>query len=395
VFEAKIHSRSASMLRGELIDAASYPHLANDWTHLEAHADGSPFNSWAWVSTWLEHLPKSLRPLVFSARVERQVVALAILIEAPEKGVRKLFGTRSFHLQETDDCELDEITIEYAGLLVLDEWKEAAYRSLLSLLQEQAKAWRCFRISASADAAAVVASLPPRMHAYCIRELPSYGIHLASLQQSGKDYVSSLNSRTRRGIRQTLRAYEALGRLVTEVACDAEQALEWLAEMEVLHQAHWQSKGKSGSFGSAFFGTFHRALIKRHTHSGLTQIMRIKAGDRVVGYLYNLQWRKTIFFYNSGLNYGLLERNDRPGFLAQCLSIEAHLAAGIEHYDFLAGDQPYKSALGLEKRVLHWISIRPAGWRLSCEQAAYSLLRRTFPSPLAATLQAPSIDAID
>lgn len=375
---------------GKLISLDRYPDLAADWQRLEQTADGTPFTSWIWVSIWLHHLPETIRPIVFCAHDRNGLVALSLLVEAPERGFRRVFGRRSLHMQETGNRDLDEITIEYAGLLVLPGHATGAYAALFAALSEMDSNWRSLHLSASEDAALILDALPDSLRAYCNNEQATHRVNLAALRESGQDYVTSLGSRTRRGLRQTRRSYEELGELSVEVARDAGQALIWLDQMRALHQAHWQSKGQAGSFASAFFCAFHRDLIRAGTASGLTQMMRIKAGSSTVGFLYNLTWKNHVYFYNSGLSYGLLSRNDRPGFIAQWLAIESHAAAGMDIYDFLAGDQPYKLALGSEMRALHWIAIRPAGWRLASERALSGLTLRNTSRPLAIVIQKSS-----
>ena len=50
-------------LSGELLPLEQCPWLAAEWMALERRADCSPFSSWHWVSTWLEQLPPTVRPL--------------------------------------------------------------------------------------------------------------------------------------------------------------------------------------------------------------------------------------------------------------------------------------------------------------------------------------------
>ena len=128
-------TRSASGgVHTELLAPDQCPGLEADWTTLAAAHGVSPFSSWAWVSTWLRNLPADVSPRVFRARDPHGVLALGVIVSAPERGIGRLFGRRSLLLQETGDPMLDEITIEYAGLLVRDNLHAQAYRALFSHL---------------------------------------------------------------------------------------------------------------------------------------------------------------------------------------------------------------------------------------------------------------------
>lgn len=374
-------------VRTELIAVDRCPELAADWMRLEAQAEGSPFTCWAWVSTWLALLPDTCRPWVFRASDATGTFALGLLLEAPERGIGRLFGSHSLLLQETGQAELDEITIEYAGLLVRKGAQAAGYAALFGALDAGGgpnAGWRRLRISAAAHADAVAAALPPTMEAGCVESRPSYFVDLDQLRGTGRSYYASLPGKIRGSVNQARRAYGAVGELNAQTATDARTALAWLDELAALHTRYWNGKGLPGSFASGFFTRFHRALVGAGTATGFTRITRVSAGPLLVGYIYSLLWRNRLYYYNSGLNYGAVPRHDRPGLACLHAVVEQALADGLEQFDFLAGAQDYKRRLANDARQLHWIDIRRRGLRPAGERLLARLLRRrTFGQPLA------------
>ncbi len=252
----------------------------------------------------------------------------------------------------------------------------AGYRALFDALAAARRPWRRLRISGCTATASVLEALPPGLGAFELSASPAYVVDLAALRASGTEYVTTLGPRTRAGLRRTRRAYEAVGEPLLEVARDVDTGLAWFGELRRLHERHWQAKGEGGAFAHAGFEPFHRDLIRRGTADGFTRLSRVRAGDLVVGYLYDLVWRDRAYFYNGGLAYGALHPNDRPGYLAQWLSIERHLADGRAVYEFMAGDQEYKRTLGADPRPVQWLEIRPLGWRLGAERALARLACR-------------------
>ncbi|MGA8278301.1 MAG: GNAT family N-acetyltransferase [Rhodanobacteraceae bacterium] len=380
------------LVTGELVTVEKYPDLGSDWVSLEGVADGSPFTSWAWVSVWLRHLPARYRPMVFRACDPTGLVALGLLVDVPERGIKRLFGNRSIRMQETGATDLDEVTIEYTGLLIRRGAETRAYAALFDELTRRDRRWRSLRISASSHARAVCEALPRPLCAFSANTQPCYLVDLAQLRREGGNYPACLSSRTRNLLRKTRRAYEALGPVRMAVAHEPRQALDWLGEMRMLHDRHWQSKGLRGSFASRFFCAFHSDLVRAGTRGGLTQLLRVSAGPATIGYLYNLLWRKRVYFYNTGLNYGVLDRHDRPGYLGHLLAIEKYLVEGADSYDFLAGDQQYKRSLGTHPVALHWIDIRPRGWRLDLEHTLRAMSRRPLSDLLARGSIGPAAD---
>lgn len=379
----------ASAIRAELVAVDAYPGLAVDWIRLESRSEASPFTSWSWVSTWLALLPATCRPLVFRASDETGVFALCLLVRAPERGMGRLFGSHSLLLQETGDAGVDQVTIEYAGLLVRTGAETAGYKALFEAIGHLGRGWRRLRISATAHADAIVSALRSGLDAASIDARPSYFVDLAALRAAGCSYHASLGANIRGSLNQTRRGYSAHGELRAEVAEDASTALAWLEEMAALHTSYWNSKGKPGSFSSPFFCRFHRSLVGAGSATGFTRMTRVRAGPLTIGYVYNLAWRNRIYYYNSGLNYGALPRHDRPGLAALHATIEQALIEGWSQFDFLAGAQEYKRRLATDARRLHWVDIRRQGARMSGERLVARVLgKNTFGVPLASALAA-------
>lgn len=362
-------------LHGELLPVDRCPGLAADWQRLQDEGP-SPFTSWHWVSTWLDTLPAAVRPLVFRASRGGRTHALGLLVEAPEHGAARWFGRSSWHLQETGAPDLDEITIEYGGLLAAEADLAAAYRALLRALGQRSSDWRRLRIPTSAQGEAIAAGLPAGMEALSVRARSCFRVDLAAVRAAPGGYPGVLGRSTRAMVRQTVRAYASLGPLVAETARDPTTALAWFDELERLHTRSWNARGEGGSFAHPFFGRFHRALLARAAGDGFARVVRVGAGAGLVGYLYNLAWRGTVFYYNAGLNYGLLPRGDRPGIAALHAAIEAAAGGGEDVFDFLAGEQDYKRRLATGAVALHSIDVRRTGVRTAAEHLGAGLARR-------------------
>lgn len=353
------------------------PRLALDWAEMESRAETSPFSSWAWTSTWLDHIPAECEATVFRASDETGLLALTVLAHSPERSLRRRLGGRVFYLQETGDATMDRLTLEYGGLLARRGAEERAYAAFFAAMKKR-RHWRALRINASTHAHHVLAALPRQLVAYGTQRRPSFLVDLDALRAAQRSYVDSLASgNTRYKLRRTLKEYTAQGEVRMDVADTPERALAYLDELTLLHEKYWESKGRRGSFGDAFFQRFHRDFIGRHAASGLAQLSCIRAGELVVGYCYHLVWDRRVYYYNSGLNYGALQRHDQPGYLAHLVAIENYLAKGMRSYDFLAGESTYKRALSTQANTLDWIAIKPRGWQLAADHALALLGART------------------
>ena len=90
--------------------------VERDWRDLEGRSDRSFFMSWSWMGAWLGALPSHVRPELLRVESQGRIVALGVLVG---RLIRRhgVFLSRALFLNSTGDPHLDELTIEYNGLL--------------------------------------------------------------------------------------------------------------------------------------------------------------------------------------------------------------------------------------------------------------------------------------
>jgi CelD/BcsL family acetyltransferase involved in cellulose biosynthesis len=181
------------------------------------------------------------------------------------------------------------------------------------------------------------------------RFAPSVG--LAAL---GGAYLDTLSANTRAQIRRSQRLYGPELRLSR--AESLEQALAYFNELAALHQAAWIGRGKPGAFGAARMRQFHSALIARAWPRGQADLLRIAAGPRPIGLLYNFIRDGKVLSYQSGFA-PTGDAREKPGLVCHTLAIEYYAAAGHRCYDLLAGADRYKLSLASGGEMLHWATL--------------------------------------
>jgi CelD/BcsL family acetyltransferase involved in cellulose biosynthesis len=344
--------------------------LAGSWHDLEARADCSFFLSWQWIGCWLRET--DLHPAVLVGRLDGKVVALALF------AVRRMWRHRWLHahtifLHETGDQALDINSIEYNGILVDRSLGAAAIEQCLDFLigtrvvGSSSVAWdELYLGGVPMDYIESLerCGLPLRIAA----QKPTSAIDFAALRAKQRSYLADLSANTRYQIRRSIRLYEKRGPLRLDVAGDAAQALAFLDELKVLHQRHWEGRGKDGAFSYPFLERFHRSLIARCLPEGNVELLRISAGGEPIGYLYNFIWRGWVGTYMSGFAYEDDARL-KPGLVSYYLCAERHLANGMRVQDFLAGAYRYKTSLGKPGPDMFWLAVQRPRLRFRLESA--------------------------
>lgn len=345
--------------------------LAGRWLDLERRSDGSFFQSWAWIGCWLRHLHADLAPRLLAVSVGPEVVGLGVLV-AHRKTRHGLLRARGLHLNETGDPCVDPLGLEYNGLLVDRRVSRADVACrCLSWLVERETGWDELNLGGlEAEVAELWGKAASEISlAVRVRAKERCGrVDLMDLRRKGGDYLGRLSSNTRQQIRRSMRLYETTGPLRLELAQTIEDAFGTLEDLKELHQAYWTKKGHPGAFARGFFEPFHRDLISTRFGAGEIQLLRISAGSRLIGCLYNFVRNGRIYAYQSGFDYDSDPRL-KPGLVSHCLAIHHNLEQGARIYDFMAGDSRHKRSLGTDSHELTWLVVQRPYAGLQIENA--------------------------
>jgi CelD/BcsL family acetyltransferase involved in cellulose biosynthesis len=341
--------------------------IEREWRELETVAHPSFFTSWHWIGTLLAILPEASRPTLLRGSVQGETVALALLGARVVHRRHGLIRSRSLYLNETGDPIFDSLTIEHNGLLVASTLEQAALGALIGWFAERGAYADELHISGSllrAPETAVEASGLGRSEIV----VPSYCVELRHLTQGGGELVPVLSANARQQLRRAIRYFERSGSLELRRAATVTEAHEFFAALKELHSASWERRGKPHAFTRAFFEPFHQLLIKRCIDTGATQLLRVSAGARAIGYLYNFRLNNHIYAYQSGFAYD--EGAARPGVVTHALAITEAYRSGAVIYDFMAGRDRLKESFATRCEPMLWQVIQQPRLALRLEHFA-------------------------
>jgi CelD/BcsL family acetyltransferase involved in cellulose biosynthesis len=220
----------------------------------------------------------------------------------------------------------------------------------------------------------------------CVRELsePAYRVDLSSLRSSGRAFLDTVGAQTRSAVRRSLRLYQGLGEVLISAAADLPQALQFLDRLKHFHQLGWSARGQPGAFANPMFERFHQRLLAAAWPAGQVQLLRVTAGREEVGYLYNFVESGQMLAYQSGFHFALTERNHHPGLVTHALAVQQALEAGLDGYDFLAGQARYKQQLSHQTYTTATFTLHRPSLGLRLEQA-WRRIRARFTPPVSAS----------
>lgn len=372
--------------------------LQADWLALESRSRASFFTSWAWIGVWLDTLPTAVRPRLLQARQGAQVVGMALVVDGP---ARRRFGLRfcsTAFLHATGQPELDILTVEHNDFLLDAEQADAVRAAMaghwLAQLQGVTEVTLPGLAGSGWPAGAEQAGRRTVTREDWVRR--SYAVDLLAVRAAGGDFLKLISANSRSQIRRSMKEYGRVGELTLEAATTVVQGLDWLDRLAALHQAHWVAQGEPGAFSNPFFTRFHRSLVERHLLDGGVQLLRLAVGEHDLAFLYSFVRGGRVYFYQSGLEYGLIEKHARPGLVAHVLAAQYNAAQGHDVYDFMAGESRYKVNLATLAEQMTWTTLRTSAWRFDLEAALRRRRQRKAVAEAAnPSLVAPASDAAD
>ena len=350
----------------EIADIAA---LERRWRAVEEEADApSFFLRWTWIGSWLNALAAAGIPLprLLVIGGADGDVALALIGEGR---VRRLFGAvPAIRLNEAGHGEGNRTFIEYNGLLTRAGAEAEAERAFCAALAAR-KDWRALYLSGVEPSPAPLPGMDGIRRRVLRDAAPVRFVDLAAVRANGGDYPALLSANTRGQIRRSIRE-EAAG-LAIDRAEDAETAGQWLAEMRRLNAG----KHRNNAWESALFLDFAGRIARAGLADGSVDLLRLRAGGDVPGYLLNFVWGGQAMNYQSAFAPPR-STHSKPGLTGHAAAVGHYAARGLARYSFLAGRDRYKQSLSTDAETLHWWTLERFDWRLEAEALARRLLRR-------------------
>jgi Acetyltransferase (GNAT) domain len=358
-----------------LSDLSSIEDVKQLWRGLDSDIPGSFFTAWPWIGTWLSLLPSFVTPQLL--RLERDGQCCGAAIAVRRKSRRHGIVTSShLHINETGDPQFDCLTIEHNGFAGRKPGDNAAWQALLDWFGTG---------TAEVDELSIPgmtheitnADLGPQL---CrAEETVAYRVDLASIRNAGGAIGRVLSPNARQQLNSSIRALAASGPLRLEAAKDADEALLFFDGLKRLHIRSWTRRRQKHGFTYPFTERFHRKLIEHCMPRGEVELLRLSAGTREFGYLYNFCYNGVAYAYQSGLDDE--DRHLRPGYVAHALAIERATALGASTYDFMAGSNRVKERFATDRYPMRWYTIQKPLLRFKAEQAARDVKRWLLNSP--------------
>ena len=343
-------------------DAARLETLKKDFARL---SNGATMQRLSWLMPWWNAYQATYRLHVLVAHRGESVCGIMPLAETTSAvtgrslvfmGSGKVCSDDRGILAQPSDNE--EVAVSFAKWLMESpdccRWDQLDFDGV----RQDNQAMECFGV--------VIESLTGSQ----IERKQSPSCWAASFEGGYDSYLSRLSKRARKIVQEAASTiYSGKGKF--ELAQTHEQALEFVREIERMHQARWKEQGIEGCFSKSEFSHFLGGTIRTMWQDpwcsenaaseaeSQAQYQRVLVGllsiDGVVAAgSICFRDRDAVAMYLVGMNPELAE--SRPGWMLNTCFIKQAIELGCTSFDFLRGDEEYKERLGGVPAVQHrWV----------------------------------------
>ncbi|HEV2968624.1 MAG TPA: GNAT family N-acetyltransferase, partial [Pirellulales bacterium] len=179
-----------------------------------------------------------------------------------------------------------------------------------------------------------------------------------TLPSTWEKYLAMLSKCHRKQLRRLDRDYFRSGRAVVHWVRQPRDLERALAILVDLHQRRWQKRGQAGCFASPRFLAFHSELAARLLPRNDLLMSWLEMDGRPIAAEYHLAGSRVVYAYQSGIDPDRLAH--QPGRLSNLAAIRRAIERGDQFFDFLRGDEPYKSHWRAAPRATYDAMIVPS-----------------------------------
>jgi CelD/BcsL family acetyltransferase involved in cellulose biosynthesis len=303
------------MLRTAVVSGAEcFEELRAEWQELvDSSPTATPFQTWEWQSTWFRHYRRTKRALLVTVREGNDLVGLMPLTRTagPWRTVRAMGSSASDYLHPAARSGYEEaVSAQVAARL-----REMRSVDLIDLHQ-------------------IRETQPLAQHAPATTKIAQATCLLLDLPHTFDAYLAGLSKSLRYDVRRLERDPRASVEPVS--AENLDQGLQVFFEQ---HRRRWRSRGQLGAFFKKS-ERFHQDWAELAIRRGWLWLSLLKLDGAPVGAIYAMRLGSTCYYYQAGFDPAAAAIS--PGTLLVAETIRRSIEEGIEHFDFLRGDEPYK-----------------------------------------------------
>ena len=294
------------------------------------------FSQSNWIKAWLQSVDKL--PDVYMFYLDGKAIGLASI------GTRifnPLLPLREGFLNQTGMLEDDQVWVEYNEIYCIEEYKEQCVNALLRAFFKSKTNLR-LTLSMLSDSGLWHTPMRKRSLKYSSKKVLGYKANLESWCENKKEF-NFISCNTRRQLSRSLKTLNNHSGNIKFTFATRESATDYFDELGKLHVKKWGKTNEGSGFENPKFISHHLKFIENNWSH--VDLIKVSAGNHLLGFIYNIIQRDTVYFYCSGINHDVPHKHIKPGYTIHHQLMMHYKNNGYVWYDFLGGEDQYKKSL--------------------------------------------------
>ena len=317
-------------------------------------SDPHPFLSHRWLLTWWECFAGTAALRVLVVRKAGTPIAIAPLVE---RSVR-MYGTRVRALELAANDHTPRFD------LILTQDPAEACQAIADHLRAHAGEWDLVLLRQ------VPTSSPALPHLKVLAAACGWPIGVRPADDSPyvpfsgtwSTYTAQLSRNHRSKIRKGFNRIRQLGRVDLEVVSKPEGVPEALDDGLRIEAAAWKARNGTAMSSHPDVRRFYERLADRTAACGTLRLIFLRVAGRRIAFAYALEDRNRLYVLKAGYDPEFARCS--PYNLLCALVFEDGFARGLDEYEFLGGNEPWKRDWTTQTRPHCWVYVFNAGARL-------------------------------
>ena len=319
-----------------------FSRLTARWTDLlQVSESRGIFLTWEWLYEWTQQYLGDNRLLILVVEDEAHMIrGIAPLY------VRSIPSVLGIGCRELAFLGTEEVCSSHLDLIASRADKRSVWLRLYRFLfEEGAGEWDVLTLE---EIPAESTTISIVLHVFeeagkTIEIVKATGCPVISLPRSVADFRKRLSADRRYTLQRKRKALERLGSISYRYIQKGPEVRPAFDTCVRLHEKRWMHNGAGGgAFQRGHFLTFHRNIVDRFEPIGRLSISLVTVDGLPVAGIYGFVYEDTYYFYLPGFD-PTAAPHASPGMLALNGRIEQAIEEGLDCFDLLQGDAPYKT----------------------------------------------------
>jgi CelD/BcsL family acetyltransferase involved in cellulose biosynthesis len=316
--------------------------IRNDWHRLiELNINVTVFQTYEWIHTWWQfnHKYGNMRTIV--VKKNNNIIGIAPLMLSAAKVLGIPYKSLSFASPQSD----------YNDFIYIPQERDEFYNAIIEYLYNIRNLWNIVTLKHIPPESATIEKLidvGKRNNMLCFSYISSSCPYVDIKQSWEKYYERVIGKKLRYNMDRQLRNLQKRSS-TSIVHYSRDISLDRV--MNIIFEITRRSyKSRSGNpiFDNETNRNFYIAIAERFYENGWLDIVYLKTGEIPISYHYGFKFRKKYYYYN--LAYDESYSKYSPGMLLLKELIKESFQDGYNEFDFLRGDELYKSDWATEYR---------------------------------------------